>query len=59
MRSCLSHEREIHWLPAGSARGSVIDPRNFYVGGQSTNCRINALIYRALLMANDWTCSLT
>ncbi len=28
---------------------SVIDPRNCYVGGQPTNCRINTLIYRELI----------
>jgi hypothetical protein len=27
---------------------AVIDPRNCYIGGQSTNCRINALIRDAL-----------
>ena len=37
---------------------SVIDPRNCYRGGQSTNCRINHLIGEALIRGEDlmlWT----
>lgn len=36
----------IRW---GRGGYSVIDPRNCFVGGQSTNCRINALITSELL----------
>ena len=40
-----SDERATLCSLVGGRRGyAVIDPRNCYIGGQSTSCRINALI---------------
>lgn len=37
------------WGPRGYA---VIHPRNCFVGGQSTNCRVNALIVQAIVQGS-------
>lgn len=40
---------------------SVIDPRNCYKGGQSTNCRINSRIRERLLAGSHlslWICAM-
>jgi hypothetical protein len=39
----------------GRRNYAVIDPRNCYVGGQSTNCRLNNLVYQALTQGQELT----